>query len=77
MATYIPQLAAQNPKHWGIAACSVDGHQYQLGDAEVPFCVQVRLFMPFNPQASDEPGMIAMIILNHRGSIYRGSEGKL
>jgi glutaminase len=40
VATYIPQLANQNPNLWGAAVCSVDGQRYAIGDHIEPFCVQ-------------------------------------
>jgi glutaminase len=40
VATYIPQLASQNPDFWGVSMCSVDGQCMNIGDYDVPFCVQ-------------------------------------
>eukprot|EP00746_Dinoflagellata_sp_MGD_P154790 gnl/MRDRNA2_/MRDRNA2_85039_c0_seq1.p1 gnl/MRDRNA2_/MRDRNA2_85039_c0~~gnl/MRDRNA2_/MRDRNA2_85039_c0_seq1.p1 ORF type:complete len:1481 (-),score=304.83 gnl/MRDRNA2_/MRDRNA2_85039_c0_seq1:760-4701(-) len=40
VATYIPQLANQNPNLWGVSVCSVDGQRFSIGDSSVPFCVQ-------------------------------------
>ncbi|XP_060580160.1 glutaminase kidney isoform, mitochondrial-like [Ruditapes philippinarum] len=40
VATYIPQLARYSPNFWGVAACSVDGQRYSVGDTNVPFCLQ-------------------------------------
>jgi glutaminase A len=40
VATYIPQLARQNPDLWGVCMCSVDGQRMNIGDCDVPFCVQ-------------------------------------
>ncbi|CAI4232812.1 unnamed protein product [Auanema sp. JU1783] len=40
VADYIPQLARQSPKQWGMAICTVDGQRVSLGDSKVAFCVQ-------------------------------------
>lgn len=32
LATYIPQLANQNPKHFGVSICTVSGQQVHFGD---------------------------------------------
>ncbi|MBR1725259.1 MAG: glutaminase [Muribaculaceae bacterium] len=39
-ADYIPALAAVDPDQWGICIDTLDGHQYMLGDANVPFSLQ-------------------------------------
>ena len=39
-ADYIPALAAVDPDQWGICIDTLDGHQYKLGDANVPFSLQ-------------------------------------
>uniref|UniRef100_A0A914W3A5 glutaminase n=1 Tax=Plectus sambesii TaxID=2011161 RepID=A0A914W3A5_9BILA len=39
-ATYIPQLAQQDPNKWGLAICTVDGQRVSFGDAKLPFCFQ-------------------------------------
>jgi glutaminase len=43
MATYIPGLAKQNPAHWGVAICTVDGQRTLIGDTDVgsDYCVLV------------------------------------
>jgi len=40
MADYIPQLALQNPDHFGLSICTVDGQRLNYGDTDVEFCVQ-------------------------------------
>nr|WSW70987.1 glutaminase A [Streptomyces sp. NBC_00995] len=39
-ADYIPQLALADPRTFGLALVSMDGHRYSTGDAGVPFTVQ-------------------------------------
>ena len=39
-ASYIPQLAEVDSNLFAIAACSVDGQQWDIGDSEHYFCVQ-------------------------------------
>jgi glutaminase len=40
VATYIPSLANQNPEHWGVSVCTVNGQRRHLGDTNVSFCIQ-------------------------------------
>ncbi len=40
MADYIPQLAKQNPKHFGLSVCTISGQRINIGDTDVQFCVQ-------------------------------------
>ncbi len=40
VADYIPQLAVVDPRHFGIAVTTVDGHEYVAGDADVSFSIQ-------------------------------------
>lgn len=40
VATYIPQLARQNPNCWGMSVCTIDGQRFSLGDSRHPFCLQ-------------------------------------
>lgn len=40
VATYIPELARANPKHFGIAIVALDGHDYAVGDADLEFTMQ-------------------------------------
>lgn len=47
MATYIPQLARQDPNIWGMSICTIDGQRFSLGDSKNPFCLQ-SVSKPFN-----------------------------
>ena len=40
VADYIPQLANVNPDLYGISTCSVKGDFHNIGDTNVPFCLQ-------------------------------------
>lgn len=40
VADYIPQLAKQNPNHWGLSVCTIDGQRLNYGDTDVEFCIQ-------------------------------------
>ena len=40
LASYIPELALANPDHFGIAATTVDGYVYEMGDSTVEFTIQ-------------------------------------
>ena len=40
MADYIPQLAKQNPKHFGLSVCTISGQRINIGDTKIQFCVQ-------------------------------------
>jgi glutaminase len=40
VADYIPELAAADPHHFGLALTTVDGQTFATGDADVPFTIQ-------------------------------------
>lgn len=40
VASYIPPLALADPRDFGVALVSMDGHRYRAGSARVPFTIQ-------------------------------------
>ena len=40
VADYIPQFAKQDPNHFGISICTIDGQRFSIGDSEIPFTLQ-------------------------------------
>ncbi len=40
IATYIPQLAKQDPEHFGVSVCTIDGQRVHFGNTDVNFCIQ-------------------------------------
>ena len=40
VADYIPELKKADPRHFGIALTTADGHVYEVGDSAVPFTIQ-------------------------------------
>ena len=40
IADYIPQLSKQNPDHFALSVCTIDGQRTQLGETNVEFCLQ-------------------------------------
>ena len=40
LADYIPQLTKQNPDHWGLSVCTIDGQRMNVGDSDVEWCLQ-------------------------------------
>src|SRR5262249_35455273 len=40
VANYIPELSKADPKHFGIALATIDGHVYEVGDSTAPFTIQ-------------------------------------
>ena len=40
VASYIPELTRANPKHFGAAFGTIDGHVYEVGDSAAPFTIQ-------------------------------------
>lgn len=49
LATYIPQLAKQDPSLFGVSVCTKDAQRFDFGDASVDLCLQsccVRVIPP-------------------------------
>ncbi len=40
LADYIPELLRVDPRYFGIALATIDGHVYEIGDTAVPFTIQ-------------------------------------
>ena len=40
VADYIPELKKADPRHFGIALTTADGHVYEVGNSAVPFTIQ-------------------------------------
>ena len=40
MADYIPELGKANPRHFGVALATIDGHVYEVGDSSIEFTIQ-------------------------------------
>ena len=40
VANYIPELSKANPRHFGAALATIDGHVYEIGDSGVEFTIQ-------------------------------------
>jgi glutaminase len=40
VANYIPELSKADPKLFGIAIATIDGHVYDVGDSQAPFTIQ-------------------------------------
>lgn len=40
VAQYIPALAEVDPNQFGVAICDVNGNEFSIGDANVPFSIQ-------------------------------------
>jgi glutaminase len=40
VASYIPALAAADPRWFGISVVTTDGHAYEVGDTRLPFTIQ-------------------------------------
>jgi glutaminase len=40
LADYIPELSRVDPRYFGIALATIDGHVYEVGDVAVPFTIQ-------------------------------------
>ena len=53
VATYIPELAKANPKHFGICLTTVDGQVFRAGDCDVEFTIQ-SMCKPFALQMALE-----------------------
>ncbi|XP_046666727.1 glutaminase liver isoform, mitochondrial-like [Homalodisca vitripennis] len=37
VASYLPQLARQNPDTWAVSVCTIDGQRFSMGEANVAF----------------------------------------
>jgi glutaminase len=40
VADYIPELSKANPRHFGVALATIDGHVYEVGDSSIEFTIQ-------------------------------------
>src|SRR5450432_3787810 len=40
LADYIPELRKMDPRYFGIALATMDGHVYEIGDTAAPFTIQ-------------------------------------
>jgi glutaminase len=40
VANYIPELSKADPAKFGVAAATIDGHVYEVGDSGLPFTIQ-------------------------------------
>jgi len=40
VADYIPELSKADPRHFGVALATIDGHVYEVGDSSVEFTIQ-------------------------------------
>lgn len=66
LADYIPQLELEDPTRFGIALCTIDGQRMEIGDAEVPFCLQSCM----------KPFQYAVAITNHTSRFVHSHIGK-
>lgn len=66
LADYIPQLELEDPERFGIALCTVDGQRIEIGDADVPFCMQSCM----------KPFQYAVAISNHTSDHVHSYVGK-
>ena len=40
VANYIPELSKADPRHFGAALATIDGHVYEVGNSDVEFTIQ-------------------------------------
>jgi glutaminase len=40
VANYIPELSKADPRHFGAALATIDGHVYEVGDSDIEFTIQ-------------------------------------
>ena len=40
LADYIPELTKADPRHFGVALATIDGHVYEVGESQVEFTIQ-------------------------------------
>lgn len=72
ISTYVPQLARQNPNHFALSICTVDGQRLNLGDTDVEFPLQGCTKPISYCLAVDEHGKD--IVHNHVGREPSGEE---